>query len=182
MATPVVQAQNWWAQVLRGAVAIIFGLAVLSWPSFALVSLRVLVLLFGVYALVDGTLAIISTVRSIQEGTPWWSHLVEGIVGIVVGLLVLFWPGLTSLVLLYLIAAWAIIVGIFKIVSAIPGVDWLLMASGGVSIVLGLLLVAARSGGALAFVQIIGIFALIFGFLMLVNGFEMRTQPHRPRI
>lgn len=175
MAAPAVQAENWWALVLRGIVAILFGLAILAWPGFALFTLRLLVVIFGIYALVDGIFAIVSTIRAIQQRTQWWSHLLEGIVGIVVGLLVLFWPGITAVLLLYLIAAWAIITGIFKIVAAIPSTDWLMIASGGVSVLFGLLLIAVSDRGALAVVQIIAVYAQVFGFLQLVNGFQLRT-------
>lgn len=176
MAAPAVQVQNWWAQVLRGIVAIVFGLIVLIWPGLALFTLKVLVVVFGIYALVDGILAILSTVRAIQQGTQWWSHLLEGAVGIIVGLLVLFWTGVTSLVLLYLIAAWAIITGIFKIVAATLSSDWLLMASGAISVVFGLVLIAARGDGALAVIQVIAVYALVFGVLQLINGYQLRTK------
>jgi uncharacterized membrane protein HdeD (DUF308 family) len=182
MATKPQQSQNWWAQVLRGVVAILFGIAALAWPGFAASALRLLVLAFGIYALADGILAFVSMVRGTRQGTSWWSNLVEGVVGIVVGLLVLFWPGATALLILYLIVAWAVVSGVFKVISAFPSRDWLLMSSGGVLVLLGLVLFGIQGSGVVVFLQVIGAFAIVFGFLMLVNGLEMRTQPQRPAV
>lgn len=176
MAAPAVQAENWWAPVLRGIVAIVFGLAVLIWPAFALFTLKILVVLFGVYVLVDGILAIISTVRAMQQGTPWWSHLIEGVVGIVVGLLVMFWTGVTSLILIFAIAIWAIITGFFKIIAAIPSSDWLMFSSGGISVLFGLLLISIRDSDVLTVIQVIAAYALVFGFLQLVNGYQLQSR------
>src|SRR5918995_3810221 len=90
-------AKSWWALALRGLVAILFGLAALFWPGLVL---AVLIVLFGAYALVDGVLALIAAFRSSARGARRGLLLIEGVVGILFGLVALFWPGLTALALL----------------------------------------------------------------------------------
>ena len=98
----IVLARNWWALVLRGLFAVLFGIIALAWPG---ITLGALVLLYGAYALADGVFAIASVMAGRTWGRPWWSLLVEGLVGIAVGIMTFAWPGITALVLLYLIAA-----------------------------------------------------------------------------
>src|ERR687885_2465846 len=106
---------HWWALAIRGAIAILFGLAALLRPGIAI---GALILLFGAYALVDGVFAIVGVFGGTRGGTPRWLLLVEGIVGILAGLVAFVLPGLTALLLLYLIAAWAVITAIFEIATA----------------------------------------------------------------
>src|SRR5918911_523865 len=109
-------ARNWWALALRGVAAVIFGVLVFAWPG---ASLAVLVALFGAYAFVDGLFALAATVRASVEGRRVWPLLVEGVAGIAAGIVTVIWPGITALVLLYVIAAWALITGVFEIIAAI---------------------------------------------------------------
>src|SRR2546430_893966 len=104
-----VLARNWWALVLRGFVAVLFGLAAFFWPGITLLSL---VFLFGAYALIDGVFAIAAAISGAQHHTRWGALLVEGIAGILAAAATVVWPGITALALLYLIAAWAIITGV----------------------------------------------------------------------
>src|SRR5262245_9637661 len=102
-------AKNWWALVLRGLAGVLFGLAAFFWPAVTLV---VLVVLFGAYSLVDGVFNLVAAVsRSDQD--RWWGLLLSGILGILVGVWTFFWPGVTAIALLYLIAAWAVVHGVF---------------------------------------------------------------------
>jgi len=111
-----VLAQNWWALALRGAFAILFGLLSIIWPGL---SLAVLVLLFGAYALVDGIFALIAAVRRAEAHMRWAPLAWEGAFGIAAGVLTFVWPGMTALLLLYIIAVWAVLTGIFRIAAAI---------------------------------------------------------------
>ena len=168
-------ARNWWAVVLRGVCAILFGLAAFAWPG---ITLAVLILLYGAYALADGVLAVIWSVRARQGGFPWGVFL-AGVAAIVAGLFAFVWPGLTALALLYLIAAWAIVRGVFEIIAAIRlrkeiENEWLLGLSGFVSIVLGVLLLAWPGVGVLAVLWWIGAFAIVFGVLTIVLGFRLK--------
>src|SRR5207247_1230562 len=101
---------------LRGLAALVFGTLVFFWPGITLV---VLVLWFGAYALIDGLFAIIAAVKAAGRQQRWGSMLLEGVSGIGAGVLAFLWPGITALVLLYLIATWSILTGIFEIAAAI---------------------------------------------------------------
>ena len=105
---------HWWAQVLRGITALLFGLAALLWPGMTLL---VLLVVFAVYALVDGSLAIVAGIR--DSGARRWLLLAEGALGLLAGLVVLFWPGTTALVFVYVISAWAIFTGLLKVAMAV---------------------------------------------------------------
>ncbi len=172
---------SWWVLALRGLVAILFGLAALFWPGLIL---AVLIVLFGLYALVDGVLAVVAAFRSSGRGMRRPLLLIEGVLGILFGILALFWPDLTALTLLYIIAFWAIATGVFEIVAAIhlrkeiTG-EWMLAVSGAASVLFGLLLVFFPGEGALAVIWIIGAYALIFGVLLLALAFRLRSWQQR---
>ena len=169
--------RNWWALALRGLAAILFGILAFAWPG---ITLFVLVIFFGAYLLVDGIFAIVAAVRAAGEEARWWLLLIEGILGVVAGLVAFFWPGLTALALLYLIAAWAIVTGIMEIVAAIRlrrelvG-EWALILSGVLSFIFGVLLVVIPArAGLLSLTWLIGIYAIAFGVIMLVLAFRVR--------
>ena len=171
---------NWWALALRGLAAILFGIAALVVPHIALV---VLIALFGAYALVDGVFAIVSAVRAAERHMRWWPLLLEGLAGIVVWVLTFVWPVVTALLLLYFIASWAIVTGVFEILAAvrlrreITG-EWLLGLTGVLSVVFGLLLIIFPGAGALTVVWLIGIYALVFGVLLV--GLALRLRGRSP--
>ena len=107
-------ARNWWAIVLRGVCAVLFGLAAFAWPGL---TLAVLVIMYGAYALVDGIFAVIAAIAARQPGRFPWGVLLAGLAAIGVGVLTFAMPGLTALALLYLIAAWAILRGVFEVIA-----------------------------------------------------------------
>jgi uncharacterized membrane protein HdeD (DUF308 family) len=168
---------HWWALAIRGGIAILFGLAALLRPGIAL---EALILLFGAYALVDGVFAIVGVFGGTRGGTPRWLLLIEGIAGILAGLIAFVLPGLTALLLLYLVAAWAIFTGIFEIATAlrlrreIRG-EWALIIGGALSVLFGVILVVVSPfAGLLSLIWLIGIYAIAFGILMLVTAFSVR--------
>jgi uncharacterized membrane protein HdeD (DUF308 family) len=179
MRVPVVDvdslSRNWWAVLLRGLAGILFGIITFFAPA---ISLAALVLLFGVYALVDGVLAIVTAVRR-RGADRWWLLLLEGLVGIAAGVLTFLWPAITAIALLYVIAAWALVTGAFEIAAAIrlrkaiTG-EWLLALSGIFSIALGVLLVLFPGPGALAVTIWIGAYAFVFGALLFALGLRLR--------
>jgi len=181
-----VLARNWWALALRGLAAILFGLLAFAWPG---ITLFVLVLFFGAYMLVDGIFAIVAAVRAAGGEARWWLLLVEGILGVLAGLVAFFWPGLTALALLYFIAAWAIVTGILQIVGAIrlrreiEG-EWALILSGALSVLFGVLLaVIPAPAGLLSLVWLVGIYAVVTGVLLLVLAFRVRSLAgHESRV
>lgn len=167
--------RNWWTFALRGLIAIIFGVVALIRPGQAL---QALVLVFGAFALVDGVLAAAAGISSAAFFDRWWALLLEGLTGIAVGLLAFFWPAVTALVLLYFIAAWALITGIFEIVTAIQlrreiTGEWMLILGGVLSIGFGVLLFAFPAAGALSVVWLIGIYALVFGISEIIFAFRL---------
>jgi uncharacterized membrane protein HdeD (DUF308 family) len=168
-------ARNWWAVVLRGICAVLFGLAAFAWPG---ITLAILILLYGAYALADGVFAVIWSIRSRHGGFPWGVFL-AGLAAIVAGVFAFLWPGLTALALLYLIAAWAIVRGVFEIIAAFHlrkelEHEWLLALSGLASIVLGVFLLAWPGAGVLVALWWIGGFAIVFGLLTIALGFRLK--------
>ena len=168
--------QNWWTFAVRGVLAVIFGVMALIWPGQ---TLQALVLVFGAYALMDGTFAIFAGIASYRYFDRWWAVLLEGVVGVVVGLLTFFWPGITALVLLYFIAAWALITGIFEIVAAIQlrreiTGEWMLILGGLLSIIFGIILFVFPGAGAASVVWMIGIYAIVFGISEIIFAFRLR--------
>jgi uncharacterized membrane protein HdeD (DUF308 family) len=175
-------ARNWWAVALRGVIAVIFGLLALIWPGITVLAL---VALFGAYCLVDGVIAIGTALfggaarfEGAGAGRRVWLA-VEGIAGVVAGIITFAWPGITTLVLLWLIAFWALVTGVMEIVVAIrlrrelQG-EWLLILSGALSVLFGILLIVWPASGALALVTLIAIYALIFGAALIGLGLRLR--------
>jgi uncharacterized membrane protein HdeD (DUF308 family) len=179
MGTTGLAQTTWWVVVLRGIAAILFGILALLWPGLTLV---ILIALFGAYALVDGIANIAGALERRRRYDRWWVLLVEGIAGVIAGVLTFIWPAITGLVLLFLIAARAVVVGIFEIVAAIrlrreiEG-EWLLGAAGVLSVVFGVLVFAFPAGGALAIVWLIAWYSLLAGILLSVLGFRLRSWP-----
>jgi uncharacterized membrane protein HdeD (DUF308 family) len=178
-----VLSRNWWALALRGLLAVLFGLAAFFLPG---ITLTALILLFGAFALVDGVFAIVAAVRAEEHGARWWLLLAEGVFGVLIGILTFIWPGLTALVLLYFVAAWAIVTGVFEIAGAIrlrqeiEG-EWALILGGVLSVIFGVLLAVLPGVGILALVWLIGAYAVVFGVLLIILAFRVRNQP-RPDI
>jgi uncharacterized membrane protein HdeD (DUF308 family) len=178
---------HWWALALRGVIAILFGLAALLRPGIAL---GALILLFGAYALVDGVFAIVGVFRGTRSGTPRWLLLVEGVAGILAGIIAFIYPGLTAIALLYLVAAWAIVTGLAEIATAIrlrqeiQG-EWALILGGILSVLFGVLLAVLPGVGILSLIWLIGAYAVVFGVLLLIAAFQVRGRENqggeRPR-
>src|SRR5215218_2533173 len=168
---------TWWAMVLRGIAAVLFGLAALFWPGL---TLFVLLVCFGVYALVDGLLAIVAGIRA--SGGRRWLLLAEGILGLLAGLVVLFWPGEMALVLVYVISTWAIFTGLLKVVMAVAfrremENGWLMSLGGLLSLLFGIILGAMPGAGLVTLVWLVGIYVLILGVALVVLGFLERGHP-----
>jgi uncharacterized membrane protein HdeD (DUF308 family) len=166
-------ARNWWALALRGVAAVLFGLLTFFLPGITLVTL---VVLFGTYALVDGLFNLLAFFR---VASHHWALLIEGVIGIIAGVLTFTWPTITAIALLYLIAFWAIFTGVFEIVAGIRlrqviANEWLLLLMGVLSALFGFLILFAPGAGALAIVLSIGVYALMFGIVLLALAFRLR--------
>lgn len=173
-------AANWWMLAIRGACAIIFGVLAWIWPG---ITLFALIILFGAYSLVDGVIAIGGAIRGGVPGqSRAWMAFV-GVCGVAVGLIAFFWPGVTSLVMLMLIAAWAVVTGVFEIIAAISmrkevsGTGWEVV-SGVVSVLFGVVLFAWPASGVLTLVWLVGLFSILFGVMSLFAAFRLRKIGH----
>jgi uncharacterized membrane protein HdeD (DUF308 family) len=169
-------ARMWWVVVLRGVLAIIFGIMAFTWTAEWWAAI---VIVFGVYAIFDGVGALVAAVRGEPNLGPRWELLLEGVVGIAAGLVAIAWPGITELVLLYMIAGWAIATGVLAIASAIRlrkeiRGEWALGLSGVLSIALGLGLILLPGPGLLVIAWWVGATSLVFGFLLLMLGLRLR--------
>ncbi len=164
-------AKNWWGLELRGALTVAFGLLALFLPG---ITLGALVLVFGIYALAEGTVLLVMSFNK-HYTRHWWITLLQGLAGIGAGIVTFVWPAITAVALLTIIAIWAVVTGILEIVGAIrlrkeiKG-EWLLILSGLLSLVFAYILLSNPAAGALALVWVIGVYAVAFGILQIVLG------------
>jgi uncharacterized membrane protein HdeD (DUF308 family) len=167
--------KTWWVWALRGVAAIIFGLLALFYPGATLSSL---VMLFGIYALVDGAIAVYHSL--VNRGTNWGWELLEGVVSVIAGILAFAMPFLTFLTILFIIAFWAIVTGVMQIVMAwrtreeIDNEIWLGLA-GLMSIIFGILVFLDPFAGSLATIWVIGVYSIIFGVMFIALAFRYRN-------
>lgn len=166
----------WWLPLVRGIAAILFGIAAFTWPGLAI---AVLVLPFSAWMLVDGIFGVVDSIRYRNRLPNWGLWLLDGILGILVGAVALFMPGAAAVALLLLVAAWAVVGGVLRIVAAIQlrkriKGEWLLGLSGALSILFGVLLVAVPATGILSLVWLIGSWAIVFGIVLTVLAFLLR--------
>jgi uncharacterized membrane protein HdeD (DUF308 family) len=164
--------QKWWAVALRGVLAIVFGIVALVFPGITLGSLA---MVFGAYAFVSGVLTIVAAFGHRGREASW--YVVEGTIGIAVGLATFFFPGMAAQALVILIGLWAILMGIFEVIAGFElpiSWSWLLAFAGVLSIGFGIVVIAYPGSGALAIAWIIGIYALMFGGSLLAFGIWLR--------
>lgn len=164
---------KWWALAIRGVAAILFGLAAFLWPGL---TLFVLVLLVGAYLVVDGVLALVA-----GGMTRSWLLLIEGAASVIAGILAFVWPSITAIVLLALVAAWAVITGAIEIYAAIHlrriiKNEWLLVLGGAASVLFGILLIINPRAGLLAVTWLVGLYALIFGVVLVALALRLRNS------
>ena len=174
----VVLPQNWGSLLLRGICAVIFGLLILDWPGILIIFL---VYLFGASALVGGVLALFTCLSSGIEKGHRWLLLLQGALGVTVGIYVFCLPEITAVALILLIAIWALISGVFEIAAAagLPSGTagrGLLGLSGVISIIFGLLVLGHPMAGIIAIIWLIGIYALIGGLMLIVLSFVLRGK------
>jgi uncharacterized membrane protein HdeD (DUF308 family) len=170
--------RTWWLVLLRGLAAIVFGILAWAWPGVTLITL---VLFWGAYALVDGVAALIGGWQTKDSGKPMWQVVLIGVIGIAAGIFTFVQPGVTAVALLLLIAAWAIVHGIFEIAAAIRlrkeiQNEWLLILSGALSVLFGVFMILNPGAGALAVLWLIGVFAVAYGALLVVLSFKLKKH------
>ena len=169
--------RDWWVFAVRGIAAILFGVLAFASPE---ITLATLVLLFGAYAFVDGVSLLIALARGEAGARKHaWSVGIMGVLGIVISIVTFVSPGITALSLLYIVAFWAITMGMFQVVAAIAlrreieGELW--MGLGGVmSVAFGILLIVAPGTGLLTLVWLLGAWAIVFGASSLGLAYRLR--------
>ena len=166
---------NWWALAIRGVAAVLIGLAALAWPGL---TLAVLIILYGAFAVVDGGLAIVAGLRG-TGGTRRWLLLAEGVLGLLAGLVALFWPGLAAVVVLYVFSFWAIFGGLLRILGAILlrreiDNEWTMALGGALWVLLGIGLAVLPGAGLLALAWVIGVLTLAMGVTLIIQAFRVR--------
>lgn len=168
---------NWWALALRGVAAILFAVIAFFWPG---ITGAALVLLFAVYALADGIFAIAAALRAVRGHRPSGALLLEGLLDIVVAVVIFLWPGPALIALIYLIAIWAIISGVSLVFAGFAlhrlAGEWLLILSGIISVLLGVILFAQPAVGVVALSWWLGAYALLFGIALLAAAFRLRGR------
>ena len=171
----------WWAFVVRGIVAILFGILAYAWPG---ITLATLIIFFGVYVLIDGILLVIKTIGNWGERDDRWLLLLEGLLGIGIGVITFVAPGITAIGLIFYIAAWSLATGVLEIAAAIrlrkeiQGEGWMIL-SGIASIVFAVLVMFFPGAGALGLLWLIAAYAIIFGVMLVILGIKLRG--HRSR-
>ncbi len=168
--------------ILRGLLALGIGVVALAWPG---VTVLALVVLFAVYAFIGASLQAMLAFDSRNAG-PVFGHLLLGLVDIAAGVLALVWPVPTALVLVLVVASWAVVTGALEVFAAIrrneeAGTRAMFILGGLVSTAFGVVLFARPGMGAISLALLFGLFSLIGGSWMLVRGIELRriiAPPH----
>jgi uncharacterized membrane protein HdeD (DUF308 family) len=167
----------WWVLLLRGVVAILFGIAAYAWPGMTLVTLLTL---FGAFALVDGIFNVFHAISGRKEDERWWVLLLEGLLGIVIGVITFQAPELTATVLILYIGFWAMATGVLRIILAvrlrkeIEG-EWWMALAGLAGIVFGVFMVARPGAGALAVLWLVAIWAIVGGVCLVIFSFKVKA-------
>lgn len=171
-------ADHWWVPLIQGIAGIVFGILAILFPGPALGTLLVF---FGAFAVVYGVMAVIFAFRRKGRDDQWWAWLVDGLLGIAIGLMALFWPAATALAFVIWIAAWAIVGGVMRIIVAIRlrreiDGEWALILSGVLSVVFGLLIAVLPAAGLVTITWLIGFYAILFGALLVWLSLRIRDM------
>lgn len=173
----------WWVLAARGVVALLFGLVALLWPGMTLLAF---VLLFAAYALLSGIASVAGAMRSRKSDKDWWTLLLVGLVGIAAGAIAILHPGLTVLILLLLVGAYALVTGVLDLSAAVRlrrvvDNEWLMILNGAASVLFGVLMFLFPAAGGLALLWMISAYAIVTGGLMLGLAFRLRGRERETR-
>ena len=167
----------WWVLLLRGVVAILFGIVALGYPGITLASL---VLYFAVFAFVDGISSVFHAFSGRKDNESWWVLLLEGLLSIAFAVITFQAPGITATVLLLYIGFLAMATGVLRIILAmrlrkeIEG-EWWMVLGGLASILFGVAMVARPAAGALAVLTLIGFWSIVAGILLVLVSFRVKS-------
>jgi uncharacterized membrane protein HdeD (DUF308 family) len=172
----------WWVPALRGVAGLVFGVLAIMWPDITMLTL---VVLFAAYALLGGAVAVAGAIQNRRSSEDWWLYLVLGLTGIVTAAIAVLHPALTALLLVLVVAAYALVNGVTEIAVGIQlrksgQRDTTMIISGAASILFGILIFMFPYSGALALVALVSLFAVFTGVLSLMLAFQMRAARSRP--
>lgn len=178
----VILFRNWWLVALRGLLALMFGIFALLFPRATVLAL---VLYFGALTLFGGAMLVVLAIRRARHHESWGWWMLEGVVDIVFGLFVVLYPGISVSVFVLFLAAWALVIGVIQVISALRlrrrfRYWWLTLLYGLLAIVFGILIFFNPFGGAVAVVVAIGVFALVYGALLLFTALGLRAMHGTP--
>lgn len=181
--------QRYWFLLAEGVCAVVFGILAIAWPGL---TFFLFLTIFGIYALVDGGLLLLhgligrgrarANART-GAGTSWgrWLLLIEGGVGVIAGLLCIILPHTPNRALLFIIAAWLVIKGIgFLLQAAVRG--WLTGVAGVLAIAAGIYLFIEPKSAFRNILLVIGIYALIMGFILLIRSWRAKVAQTTPQV
>jgi uncharacterized membrane protein HdeD (DUF308 family) len=170
-----------WLLVLQGILAVVFGVVAWVWPDLTVATL---VLLFGAYAFAGGVMSLVAAVSASRLGDSPWGFVFRGLLGIATGVVVAVWPDISALSLLYVIAAYAIVIGVYEVATAVElrkqiDNEWFLALAGVASIAYGVIAFLYPGDGALALVWTIGVYAIFFGTMLIALGVRLHGWGRR---
>ena len=173
--------RHWWLVLLQGVLSVVPGILALAWPG---VTLGVVLVLWGLFTLLNGVVDVFAALGAAGSHRSWGWRLAGGLVGILAGLAILRWPGLSALFVLYLVAIWAIMMGIVRLVGAIADHEalphaWMVALAGAVSVLFGTAMLAWPGVGLLTLVYLVGSYAIVYGLLTCVIAFRVHSLPGR---
>lgn len=170
-------AKHWWAILIRGIVAIIFAFLAFLATGF---TLNLLIIFLGIYLLLDGLFSVIGSLMAAGHHKNWWILLLEGLISIIAGIFVFALPGVTLVILVYLVAIWAIITGIFEFLASLmaswaaPGKIFI-GVSGVLSVILGIVIFIYPLFTITAAIWLIGIYALLIGLSLVFFSLKLKS-------
>lgn len=171
----------WWVLLVRGIVAIAFGIVALAWPH---ATVKALIVVVGVFWIVDGVVSAARAIAARKYVNSWVWWLAGALVSVVCGVVLFAWPAITAVAFAYLVGFWAILLGVLEIIGAFQvlanGGQWVgAMVAGGISLIFGLVMVIWPGSGITGLIWLVGIFALVFGILFVIAAFQVRSAARR---
>lgn len=171
--------EPWWVILIAGIVTLGFGAIILAWP---LMTLGFLVVFFGTLAIIMGAIALIRSLFLIRTDKGWWVLLIEGILGIIIGIFIFIWPTGTTIFLIYFIAVWLIITGISSIANGSSTKNTPRIVIGVLSLILGIFVLFRPPLYATStLLTFIGFFAVFSGIAWIVNSIILAVVQKRER-
>ncbi len=173
-------ARLWWLVALRGLAGLALAVVSVVWPF---VTLEALLVGFGLYAAVDGAVALYAGLSRAQHGYPFWPFALEGALGLLFGGAVIAFPDTVAFFLWYLVAGWALVTGLFEVIAALRlrrvyAGETLLFAAGAASLVLGGMMVLWPRAAMVTLAWLVGLYAAMFGLIMLALAIRLRRLLH----